>query len=121
MIKIVNVNQKYRGNEIVAIVKERDRYVPRGTYEYRHRENVVLFPGCDHPTRKVAPVTIPRDTLRAELVLRLNFFEMLNQYEKNGELYALFLDVGSNLVQPLVNALNELNEGKLVDLESILS
>lgn len=114
------INPQYRGNDIVAIVKEGDRYVPRGTFEYRHRENVVLFAGCDHPARKVAPVTIPGNTLRARLVQRLNLFEMLGEYEKSGKLYALFLDVGPVSAEPIARALDELNAGIQVDLERIL-
>jgi hypothetical protein len=116
-----DINPKYKGDEIVAIVKVGDRYEPRGTYEHKYHRDVVLLPGCDRPARKVASVTIPGNTLRGELVRRLQLFEMLERYEKNGDLYAVFLGVGPDSVQPIVKALNKLNEGKQVDLDSILS
>lgn len=114
------IDPQYRGNDIVAIVKEGGRYVPRGTFEHKYHRKVVLFPGCDHPTRKVAPVTIPGNTLRAELVRRLNLLMQLDEYEKSGKLYALFLDVGPASAEPIAQAVAQLQTGKEVNLETLL-
>jgi hypothetical protein len=121
MTKIANINPHYQGDEVIAIVREGDSYVPRGTYEHKYHGDVVVLPGCDLPARKVASVTIPGNTLRGELVRRLQLFGMLERYEDRGDLYAVLLGVGPNIVQPLVKALDELNAGKDVDLDAILS
>lgn len=114
------INPQYRGNDMVAIIKEGETYIPRGTFEYAHCKEVVLFPGSDCPAMKVAPVTIPRNSFGADLTRRLNLLMQLEEYEKIGNLYALFLDVGPASAEPIARALDELNAGIQVDLERIL-
>ncbi len=114
------INPKYRGNDIVAIIKEGETYIPRGTFEYAYRKEVLLFPGSDCPPTKIAPVTIPRNSFGAELAQKLNFLSQLEEYEKNGKLYALFLDVSPSSAEPIARALDKLNAGNKIELEIIL-
>jgi hypothetical protein len=120
MIENKNINPQYQGDEIVAIVKERSEYIPRGTFEYTHNREVTLFPGCYNPALKVASVTIPKNNLRGKLVERLNFLQLLEGYEKAGRLYALFFGVGEASAEPIAQAIKQLNAGKNVDLDSLL-
>ena len=117
---IPQINPKYKGNDIVAIVKEGETYIPRGTFEYAYRKDVTLFSGSVCPAVKVAPVTIPRNNLGAELAQRLNFVMQLEEYEKDGKLYVLFLDVSPASAEPIAKAVMELRAGNNVDLERIL-
>lgn len=47
--------------------------------------------------------------------------QLLKGYEKAGRLYALFLGVGEASAEPIAQAIKQLNAGKNVDLDSLLS
>ena len=110
------INEKYSGEHIVAIVKENGEYLPRGTFEYCYRTHVTLFPGSSLPGSKVAPVKVPRD----EMGLYIEVMQLLTKLDKM-DVVALYWGVGEESAESISNALDKLNAGKEVNLETLLA
>jgi hypothetical protein len=115
MIENPIIHKKYSGGYIVAIVKENGQYLPRGTFEYCHRTHVTLFPGSSLPGFKVAPVKIPRD----EMGKYIEVIQLLTKLDKM-DVVALYWGVGDESAELFLNALNDLNAGQEVNLETLL-
>jgi hypothetical protein len=104
------INPKYQGIHIVALVKEKWGFAARGTFEYKIGRYVTIF------TSKV-----PRNSLLGMIVERFKFEQTTERMQREyNNVLALYVNVGDASAELISNALNRLNAGEKVDLESLL-
>lgn len=123
-----NIRPEYRGQDIVAIVRDRGTYTVTGTFEFGNPINVMpLLGGLPRhfgEPHAAKQILAPQSTNKTKFAATVLFAERLkSRIEIGGEDYevlAMYIGVGPASAEPIARAVTELRSGDQVDLDKIL-
>jgi len=121
------INAKYSGEYTVAIVRDHGRHFAPGTYEADNQRDIMNLLGIPIPknysTHPLKPLNLPFSKAKVRRLEKIALLHRLLSFSRHADyqVLAVYQDVGEACTEVVLGALDDLNSGREVDLDNLLS